>query len=123
VDIRLDAYYDSQFYGKITEISPISTNIGGVVSFEIVVEPEEENSPELLYGLSASLDITTSGAENVLYVPIQYIYEEDGKSYVDILNEDGTTERKEVTTGVFNYDYIEIKSGLGEGDIISVSSI
>jgi len=121
--IRLDAYYDSEFYGKITRISPISGNIGGVVSFEITVEPEKENSPELLYGMSASLDITTSGAKNVLYVPIQYIYEEDSRTYVDLLNEDGTTERKEVTTGAFSYDYIEIKSGLAEGDTVSVSSV
>lgn len=121
VDIRLDAYYENEFSGKIIKISPISSNIGGVVSFELTVKPETGNGPEFLYGLSASLTITTSGVEDVLFVPIQSVYEENGKSYVDLVAEDGGTEKKEVTTGMFNYDFIEIKSGLNEGDTILTS--
>jgi len=121
VDIRLDAYYENEFSGKIINISPISSNIGGVVSYELTVKPETGNGPELLYGLSASLTITTSGVENVLFVPIQSVYEEDGKSYVDFVAEDGGIEKTEVTTGMFNYDFIEIKSGLNEGDTILIS--
>ncbi|MBE3115533.1 MAG: efflux RND transporter periplasmic adaptor subunit [Actinobacteria bacterium] len=121
VDIRLDAYYENEFSGKIIKISPISSNIGGVVSFELTVKPETGNGPELLYGLSASLTITTSGVEDVLFVPIQSVYEEDGKSYVDLVAEDGSIEKREVTTGTFNYDFIEIKSGLNKGDIILTS--
>ncbi|MBA7509901.1 hypothetical protein ES705_01874 [subsurface metagenome] len=121
VDIRLDAYYENEFSGKIINISPISSNIGGVVSYELTVKPETGNGPELLYGLSASLTITTSGVENVLFVPIQSVYEEDGKSYVDFVAEDGGIEKTEVTTGIFNYDFIEIKSGLNEGDTILIS--
>jgi len=121
VDIRLDAYYENEFSGKIINISPISTNIGGVVSFELTVKPEAENGPELLYGLSSSLDITTSGVENVLFVPIQSVYEEDGKSYVDLVAEDDGIEKTEITTGIFNYDFIEIKSGLNKGDTILIS--
>lgn len=123
VDIRLDAYFEDKLNGKITEISPISTNIGGVVSFELTVKPETGNGPKLLYGLSASLDITTSSVENVLYVPIQSVYEENGKSYVSVPSEDGIINKIEVTTGIFNYDFIEIKSGLNEGDIILISPI
>ncbi|TET16095.1 MAG: efflux RND transporter periplasmic adaptor subunit [Actinobacteria bacterium] len=121
VDIRLDAYYENELSGKIINISPISSNIGGVVSYELTVKPETGNGPELLYGLSASLTITTSGVENVLFVPIQSVYEEDGKSYVDFVAEDGGIEKTEVTTGIFNYDFIEIKSGLNEGDTILIS--
>ena len=123
VDIKLDAYFEDKLNGKITEISSISTNIGGVVSFELIVKPEIENGPKLLYGLSASLDITTSSVEDVLYVPIQSVFEEDGKSYVSVPGEDRTINKTEVTTGVFNYDFIEIKSGLNEGDIILISPI
>lgn len=121
VDIRLDAYYENNFNGKIIKISPISTNVGGVVSFELVVKPEIENAPELMYGLSASLDITTLSVTDVLYVPLQSVYEEEGKTYVDILLEDGNIEKREVSSGTFNYDYIEIKSGLSQGDRVLIS--
>jgi len=123
VELRLDAYYEHEFTGKIIQISPISSNIGGVVSFEITVELDTADGPQVLYGFSASLDITTSSMENILFVPIQYIYEEDGISYVDILTEEGDTVKTEVTTGIFNYDFIEIKSGLSEGDTVIISSI
>jgi len=121
--IRLDAYYENAFGGKITEISLISTNIGGVVSFELTVKPDAADVPTLLYGLSASLDIVTSSAEDILYVPVQSVFEEDGKSYVSVSGEDGEVEKVEVTTGIYNFDFIEIKSGLDEGDIILISPI
>ncbi|MCD4669009.1 MAG: efflux RND transporter periplasmic adaptor subunit [Actinomycetia bacterium] len=121
VDIRLDAYYENEFSGKIVYIAPIPTSIGGVVSYELIVKPEAGEGPELLYGLSASLAITTSGIKNVLYVPIQSVYEEDGKSYVDFVVEGANIEKTEVTIGAFNYDFIEIKSGLKEGDNILIS--
>src|SRR4030042_1397920 len=123
VDIRLDAYYETNFKGKITKISQIPTNIGGVVSFEFLVKPEIKNAPKLLYGLSASLDIITSGVENVLYVPIQSVFEEDGKTYVDVVAGDENIEKREIDTGTFNYDFIEIKSGLSEGDNILISPV
>ncbi len=123
VDIRLDAYYETNFKGKIIKISQIPTNIGGVVSFEFLVKPEIKNAPKLLYGLSASLDIITSGVENVLYVPIQSVFEEDGKTYVDVVAGDGNIEKREIYTGTFNYDFIEIKSGLSEGDNILISPV
>ncbi len=123
VETTLDAYYEQKFNGKIIKISPISSNVGGVVSFEIIIELEPVNGPEILYGMSASLTITTSSSEDILYVPIQYVYEEDGISYVDVLTQNEETIKTEVTTGTSNYDYIEIKSGLEEGDVITTSSI
>jgi len=122
VVIKLDAYFENEFEGKITEISPISTNIGGVVSFELIVKPDAINVP-LLYGLSASLDIVTSSVEDVLYVPIQSVFEEDGKSYVNVPGENDEVEKVEVTTGIYNFDFIEIRSGLSEGDTILISPI
>jgi RND family efflux transporter MFP subunit len=122
-EVRLDAYYDYKFEGRIIQISPISSNIGGVVSFEVMVELDTQDSPEVLYGFSASLDITTSSVDDVLYVPIQYVYEEDSISYVDVLTQEGDKVKTEVTTGISNYDLVEIKSGLSEGDIVTTSSI
>ena len=122
VEITLDAYPGDTFTGSIVEISPISQNLAGIVSFEVTVKPEESDSCTLLYGLSANLTITTSKTENILYIPIESVYEEGGRSYVYTLTEDGEIEEVAVTTGIYNYDYIEIKKGLSKGDIIITSS-
>lgn len=123
VTITLDAYYNKELKGEILEISPVSINIGGVVSYTITVQIETSSDIRLFHGLSASMDIITSYLEGVIYVPIEAVYEEDGKEYVDILVGEDTFERVEVETGLFNYDQIEIKSGLKEGDIVVVSGL
>lgn len=123
VTITLDAYYNKELKGEILEISPVSTNIGGIVSYTITVQPETSSDIKLFHGLSASMDITTSHLEEVIYVPIEAVCEEDGKECVDLLVGEDAFERVEVETGIFNYDSIEIKSGLKEGDIIAVSGL
>jgi len=121
--IGLDAYYLEELIGEIIKISPVSTNIGGVVSYKITVRPEVQDGIRLFHGMSVSLNIVTSDLENVIYVPIQSVREEDGKQYVDVLLEDANIERTKVETGIFNYDFIEIRSGLSEGDIVIVSGL
>ncbi len=123
VTIGLDAYYLDELNGEIIEISPVSTNIGGVVSYKITVKPDVQDGIKLFHGLSASLDIITSNLESVVHIPIQSIREEDGRQYVDILLEDESIERTEIEAGIFNYDFIEIRSGLSEGDIVIVSGL
>lgn len=105
---------------------------GNIVSFEITISLRNIEGTEIYYGLSADADIVAEKAENVLYVPIQSVYQEDGKSYVDVLiseqqaDSQETTQavkKTEVTTGINDYSSIEIKSGLKEGDIIVTSRI
>jgi HlyD family secretion protein len=122
-DIILDAYYLEDLKGSILEVSPVPTNIGGVVSYKVTVEIQSQDNIKLLPGLSASLTITTSEIEDILYIPIEAVCEEDGQQCVDILLEDGSSEKRQVETGIFNYDFIEIKSGLSEGDIIVISGL
>ena len=42
-------------------------------------------------------------------------------SYVTVLNEDGSAERVEVETGISNDAYVEIKTGVREGEKIEIS--
>ncbi len=121
--ISLDAYYNEVIYGEILDISPVSTNIGGIVSYNVTVLPDTSSDIKLFHGLSASMDITTSFLEDVLYIPIEAVFEENGKESVDIVVGEDIYERVEVETGLFNYDQIEVKSGLKEGDIIVVSGL
>lgn len=120
VEITLDAYPEEIIKGKISEVSPISNNIAGVVSFPITIKVENDKKDLLLYGLSANLTIITSKSENVLIVPAISVFEENDKSYVFVVNQDKKPayEKREVITGISDFENIEIKSGLKEGDII-----
>ncbi len=120
VDFTLDAFYGNDYKGKIIDISPISENIGGIVSYEIEVEPE--NKENLIHGLTANLEIISTKASDVLIVPTNSVYEENGKFFID-LQIDEEIRKKEVKVGESSYDYIEIHSGLKEGDIIITSRL
>ncbi len=122
VEFTLDAYPDKVFYGKVDKISPVSKNTAGIITFEVTIKPEKEAFEFLQYGFSVNVTITVSKNENVLYVPIQAVYEENGKNFVDVLKDENNIIKTEVITGASDYDYIEIKSGLSEGNIIILTT-
>ncbi|MES0341804.1 MAG: HlyD family efflux transporter periplasmic adaptor subunit [Candidatus Humimicrobiaceae bacterium] len=129
--ITLDAYSDMELDGRVIEIIPISVNDGGITSFEVLIKFETVEDIDIYYGLSANASIITQKAEGVLYIPIQSVYKEDGKSFVDLLtsfdvdpeNIGEAIKKTEITTGINDYLYIEVISGLKEGDIIVTSRI
>jgi HlyD family secretion protein len=134
VVVSLDAYSDVELNGKLEKINPVSTTTNGIVSYDVLISFQDVKDVELFYGLSANISIISAKAENVLYVPLQSVYKENGKSYVDVLkiaqaNQDGqanqaqTIEKVEVTTGINDYVNIEIKSGISQGDIIVTSKV
>jgi len=123
VQLTLDAYPEMSFKGTVSEISPVSKKIAEIVTFEITIKPEDNMKEYLKYGLSANLTVIISKVENVLYAPIQAVYDENNKSYVDVLTQDDEIKKIEVTTGMYNYDFIEIKTGLSEGDMIVTSRL
>jgi HlyD family secretion protein len=139
--ITLDAYSGKEFNGIVSKIVPVSS-IGdnNVISFTIYVDFSGVADVDLYSGLTANLTITVSSAKDVLYVPIQAVYKENGKPYVDVVtspqpesgqtskntktaenNVSQSTKKVEVTTGINDYTNIEIKSGLKEGDIVVTS--
>jgi HlyD family secretion protein len=128
VGITLDAFPEQNFSGKVSSIAPISKNIAGIITFEVTVVPDDTKNPSLMYGISANLEIATLKIENVLLVPAEAVYEENGKKYVDAIDisaaESGKASKKtEVTTGASDYNNTEILTGLKTGDVIYASPV
>jgi HlyD family secretion protein len=76
---------------------------------------DEEN---LLVGYSADIEIVHKVKENVLRIPTQHLME--GKKVL-VYKADGKLEERIVTTGLANWQYTEILSGLQEGEQIVAS--
>jgi HlyD family secretion protein len=131
-EIDFDAYPDIKFSGEVKKIIPVYIEDSGIIYYEVLVSFDNNEDIDILYGFSANISIIDIKAENVLYVPLQAVYKEEGKSYVDVLvsglDEEGeagqqTIRKTEITTGVNDYYNIEVISGLKEGDIIITSRI
>lgn len=148
-EIEVDAYLGEEFKGIVTEIAN-SANIKGasadqVTNFDVKIRMLQSSYTNLLKdtssnvapfrpGMSATVDIRTKSAVNVITVPIQAVTtrkdsasstakkepsvgkeEEDDVVEVVFINEGGVAKKKVVETGIQNTMYIEVKSGLDEG--------
>lgn len=115
--ITLDAIKGKHFQGKVRRIAPYVLELEKQartveVEVEFTETPSEEN---LLVGYSADIEIVHKLKENVLRIPTQHLLE--GKKVL-LYKEDGRLEERTVTTGLSNWQYTEILSGLQAGDQI-----
>lgn len=118
-NVTLDAYGDSvPFTAKVLSIDPAETMLQGVSTYK--VELFFTSSPQpVKSGMTANTDIVTATRANALSVPARAIYQQNGAQYVKVLRSDGTTEDRQVTTGIQGADgSVEITSGLQAGESV-----
>ncbi len=124
VSIRLDAFPDNVLQGLVSNIEPGEKLVDGVVNYEITVAFVGDIPVELKRGLTASLNIQTQKKEDVLRVPSYTVERRDGVRFVFLKNLDGGVEEREVMTGLVGRDgFVEVISGLNEGDIVLGATI
>ncbi|MFN8240292.1 MAG: efflux RND transporter periplasmic adaptor subunit [Bacteroidales bacterium] len=139
--IEVDAFLDEKFKGIVTEIANSAKTTGvsadQVTNFDVkvLVLPEsysrlatKENPNPLRPGMSATVDIRTLTKADIITVPIQSVSTrtDTTKAQASPSNEnirtllfttDGTHAfAKDVKTGIQDNSYIEILSGVNEGD-------
>lgn len=116
--ITLDSYRQSPFEGTVSYVSysPVdTTNNKYEVKISYQRNPEEYNYH---LGMTSEIEVLLSEKNNALVVPRQYITSDKGKRYVNLFNNQ-VIEKKEVSTGMENYEDIEILSGVNVGDTLS----
>lgn len=106
--------------GTSTSSSSSSSSSSSVIYYYVTLDVDDPDDV-LLLGMTARVDIITSEKENALVVPIAALKTNDKGSYVLRVTEGGKTEEIPVTTGIYSDDYVEILSGLTEGDTVSIS--
>lgn len=117
--IAVNVYEDKVYTGYVTKISSTATYTGGSAKFSVNVEFPNDGTIKI--GMSASCHLILEKAENVVAVPIEAIQTQNTKNYVTIIQEDGTTKQTQVTTGIQNDAYIEIKTGLEGNERIQIT--
>ena len=67
----------------------------------------------------AKVDITLSEKKDAVSIAKKSLYRQEGETFVFVPSADGkTAQKKPVTVGFENTDYLEIADGLKEGDVI-----
>jgi len=121
VVIRAKAVPDLTLTGVIVKIAGASTPIipwdqgsPKVYASDISTDAADER---LTPGMTVQVEIVVEKAEKVLYVPVEGVYSRDGKNFCKVRLGEAQVER-EVKTGRFSTDYVEITEGLSGNDQI-----
>ena len=114
VDIVVSYDETKEYKGTISKINAIGTRGNGTTNFAAIASMKNDGNLKL--GMSATCTITLDKHEDLICLPIEAIMIEDEKKFVNLINEDGTTTKTEVETGVADAKNVQILSGVSLGD-------
>ena len=128
VEITADAVEGETFTGTVTNVSLQSSYSNGVTNYPVTVTLDDTGS--LLPGMNVDAKIILDSSENALVIPASalmrgnrvYVKKSTGSGKSGSSNVPDGFEAVQVTTGIINDDYVEILSGLSEGDEVYISS-
>jgi len=119
--ITVDAYPDQPLMGEVTVVGvlPDSQNrwLNPDLKVYLTTVTIGGTNNWLKPGMSAKVEILVDHLDDVVYVPVQSIVAANGKQYC-FANSFGKPDRREVQVGEFNDEFIEVKSGLKQGELV-----
>lgn len=122
--IVLDSMPDQRFRGFVSKVGllPDTTSRWGnpnlkVYATEILVT---DKLPDIKPGVSARAEVIVTNLQNVISVPLQAVTTRQGKPVVYVAS-GNDSKPVDVQVGLYNTKFIEITSGLNEGDRILLS--
>lgn len=102
--------------GAITTISPSADQKTGMFDVKInITNPDDK----IKIGMVTNISLVDSKSDNSLLVPNESVINEDGSSYIYVINGDKLT-KQAVTLGEAKNQYIEVKDGVSADDQVVV---
>lgn len=122
VEITLDALPGEIIDGRVDSITPVATDVGGVVTYPVRVTLFPTDAP-LRAGMTATAVIAVDEVQNAVLVPnwAVRIDRQTGEAFVSVRKPDGAIEEISITIGLRNDMFSEVLDGLETGDEVVVS--
>jgi multidrug resistance efflux pump len=122
--IRVDAEPGKVLEGRVAELALLPDSSSSRYTPNLKVYPATihitGSHPWLKPGMNAKVEIIVDQLAEVLYVPVQSIEVEEDHHFCYV-STGSKLERRPITTGVFNDEFIEVRDGLNPGDLIALS--
>jgi HlyD family secretion protein len=119
--ISLDAFGDRHFSGRVRRIAPfVMDREKQARTVDVEVEfTRPEDFKHLLAGYSADVEIVLDARKDTLRIPTQAIL--DGKRVFVYLPDRSVIRERSIQTGLSNWEYSEVVSGLKPGEQVVVN--
>jgi HlyD family secretion protein len=117
--ITVEAFPDKTFVGKVTKKAPLADKKSSwdpdvkVYATDVTFDGTHDF---LKTGMTGKVEVLIDGLQDVLYVPIQSVVTHADETKVCYVTTNNRLEKREVETGLFNDDFVEIRTGLTEGE-------
>lgn len=121
VKLTLTSLPDFEATGIVAGIDKVGTSTSGVTNYPVTVK-FDTSSDLILPNMSVEAEIILEEKQDVAYVPISAVQQNNNESIVKVVR-NGATEEVKVQTGISDTDNIEIVSGLNEGETVVVSTL
>jgi len=118
--VSLDAFEQPRCSGAVSRIAPYvleKEKQARTVEVEVKLS-NAEDLKDLLPGYSADIEVLIANHQSVLRLPTEAVLEQNK---VLLIGEDGLLEEHLFEAGLSNWNYIEVLSGLSEGDLVVLS--
>lgn len=117
VRLNIDVYRGTDFYGTVDFISPVvqlNPDLSRTLNVKVHIT---EGKDKFVTGMSVDVIILVDEKDNVVYAPTESLIRSE---YAYVI-EGGKAVRRDVKTGVGNWNTTEITEGLQEGDTLITS--
>ena len=117
--ITVSSIGSDTYSGTVTEISKAATSSSGVTRYSATVTLDK--AEEMLPGMTARVVVNIRGVDDALIIPVDALHQTSTSSFVYTTYDAETGAYgglKEVEAGISNKDYVEILSGLEEGETV-----
>ena len=114
-DVTVSSVSEDTLKGTVTEID--KTDSSGAYTAVVTLDKVEGMIP----GMTASVDVRIEGVDDAIIIPVDALLQNRSGYYVYTSYDEETEEfggRVDVIPGISNSNYVEIKSGLNERDMV-----
>lgn len=115
-NITVNAFPDAKYTGTVTSIAATGTYDNGSSKFQVAIKLDKLDNVKI--GMSAAVEIVVKSVTGAVAVPIEAVKGSGENASVMLVNSDGTVSPTSVELGLANDAYVQIVSGLSEGDTI-----
>ena len=119
VRVSVDAFPDDPLTGTVSRVAVVADSANSFMNPDLKVYPTTINIDGthewLRPGMSAEVEILVDRLEDVVYVPVQAVTYYDDQRVVYVAGR-GAPQRRPIEVGSFSDSFIEIVSGLEEGE-------
>lgn len=122
VNVSFDALEETIITGFIKTIARVGEDHKGfdMKVFKVVIYLDESNE-ELKPSMTSSNDIILVSDDKAIFVPLNSVFKKNGTKYLYLKTKDGV-KKQIITTGLDNEEFIIVKNGINEGDLVLLES-